>query len=156
MRAVPLAVAMLLPQPPTGVAPRITDQQPASLAVAHTIAVGQTVEGRLTRDDVLRRADSTYAQRWTFSGTAGQTVTVDLESDEFDAFVFVSGPGIERRLQDDDSGGNCNARLTATLPQTGEYMIVVNTANRAETGGFSLSVTRGSKPPSLRRCSRTR
>src|SRR2546426_12164840 len=65
-------------------------------------------------------ADSTYAQQWRLGAThAGETVTIDLVSDVFDAYVFLLGPGLEReRPQDDDSGGSCNARLTARLPQT--------------------------------------
>ena len=59
-------------------------------------------------------------------------------------------------LQDDDSGGNCNARLTASFPQAGDYEIVVNSAGaKYATGTFSLSVTSGSKPKSVARCSRS-
>ena len=123
-----------------------------------TITVGQSQQGSLTRNDVLLDADSTYAQMWTIQGRVGQTITVDLESDEFDAYLMFRGPGITggRDYQDDDSGGNCNARLTATLPQSGAYEIVVNTADKRATGRFSLSVTSGSKPKSLARCSRSR
>jgi len=121
------------------------------------IAVGQTQQGSLARSDVLLSSDSTYAQAWTIQAQAGQTVTIDLESDEFDAYLFLRGPGISggRDYQDDDSGGNCNARLTATFPQTGEYEIVVNTAGKYATGQFSVSVTTGSKPKSVARCSRS-
>jgi serine protease Do len=121
------------------------------------IAVGQTQQGSLSRGDVLLTSDSTYAQAWTIQGRAGQTVTIDLESDEFDAYLFLRGPGVAggRDFQDDDSGGNCNARLTATFPQSGDYEVVVNTAGKYATGQFSLSVTTGSKPKSVARCSRS-
>jgi len=118
--------------------------------------VGQTQQGTLTRNDVLLTSDSTYAQPWTIQGRAGTTITIDLESDAFDSYLFLRGPGISggRDFQDDDSGGNCHARLTATFPQTGEYEIVVNTADHYATGAFSLSVTSGSKPKSVARCTR--
>jgi len=119
-----------------------------------TITIGQTVQGRLTRQDVFREIDSTYAQSWTLHGTAGQTVTIDLESDEFDSYLFVMGPGIARSNQDNDSGGNCNARLTMTFPQSGDYQVVVNTDGKYATGAFTLSVTNGAKPKSLARCRR--
>ena len=121
------------------------------------ITIGQTQQGSLTRSDVLLTSDSTYAQAWTIQAQAGQTVTIDLESDEFDAYLFLRGPGISggRDYQDDDGGGSCNARLTATFPQGGEYEIVVNTAGKYATGQFSLSVTTGSKPKSVARCSRS-
>ena len=121
-----------------------------------TIEVGQSVQGQLTTHDYLRRRDSSYAQQWKLMGTAGQTVTVDLESDAFDAYVFLSGPGIpsDSTLQDDDAGGNCNARLTVTVAQSGLFYILVNTRNKYETGSYTLSVTAGAKPKSLQRCSR--
>jgi len=124
---------------------------------SHAIAVGQTQQGGLTRNDVLLTSDSTYAQPWTIRGTAGTTITIDLESDAFDSYLFLRGPGISggRDFQDDDSGGNCHARLTATFPQTGDYEIVVNSADHYATGAFTLSVTSGSKPKSVARCTRS-
>jgi len=123
---------------------------------SHAIGVGQNQQGTLARSDVLLQSDSTYAQPWTIQGRAGQTITIDLESDAFDSYLFLRGPGISggRDFQDDDSGGNCHARLTATFPQTGEYEIVVNSADHYATGAFSLSVTSGSKPKSVARCTR--
>ncbi|HEY3280015.1 MAG TPA: serine protease [Gemmatimonadales bacterium] len=126
-------------------------------SASRSIAVGQTQQGTLTRDDVMLTSDSTYAQPWVIQGRAGQTITIDLESDDFDAYVFLRGPGVSggRDFQDDDSGGNCNARLTVTFPQSGAYEIDVNTAGKFATGAFSLSVTSGSKPKSVARCSRS-
>jgi len=122
-----------------------------------SIDVGQSEEGSLSRSDVLLSSDSTYAQAWTIQGVQGTTVTIDLESDAFDAYLFLRGPGISggRDFQDADGGGNCNARLTATFPQTGSYEIVVNTEGHYATGDFNLSVTSGSKPKSMQRCSRS-
>lgn len=133
--------------------------RPAATAGAgHTIGIGQTREGTLTRDDVLLTSDSTYAQAWTIEGRAGQMVTIDIESDVFDPYLFLRGPGVSggRDFQDDDSGGNCNARLTTTFPQNGEYEIVVNsTGAKYATGRFAVSVTSGSKPKSVARCTRS-
>src|SRR3989454_9840412 len=126
-------------------------------SATHSITVGQTQQGRLTRNDVLLEHDTTYAQPWTIQGRPGQTIPIDLESDAFDSSLFLRGPGISggRDFQDDDSGGNCHARLTAPFPQSGEYEIVVNTADHYATGAFTLSVTSGSKPKSVARCSRS-
>jgi hypothetical protein len=137
-----------------GAAATRTSAAPSS--ASHTIAIGQTQQGNLSRQDVLLTSDSTYAQPWTIQGRAGTTITIDLESDAFDAYLFLRGPGISggRDFQDDDSGGNCHARLTATFPQNGSYEIVVNTADHYATGAFSLSVTSGSKPKSVARCNR--
>jgi hypothetical protein len=126
----------------------------AAQASLRVIGVGQRAVGSVTARDAILPSDSTYAQTWAIEGRAGQTVTIDLQSAEFDPFLYLDGPGLERRLQDDDSGGNCNARLTATFPRSATYTIVVNTAVRNATGRFTLSVTAGSTPASLARCAR--
>jgi len=127
-------------------------QRPA----AHTIAVGQTVRGTLRKRDVLLARDSTYAQEWRIDATEGEVVTVDLASDSLDAFLILFGPGLTSDLQDDDSGGNCNARLTLRFPKSGAYHIVVTTAEKRQAGPYTLSVASGAKPKSLVRCRRDR
>ncbi len=121
------------------------------------LGVGQTIHDSLTSAAATLTADRTYAQAWTISGNAGHVVTVDLVSEAFDAFLIVRGPGIDstRALQDDDSGGRCNARLTITFPASADYAIIVTTSDTRATGAFTLSVRPGAIPPSLERCRRT-
>src|SRR5204862_467998 len=121
------------------------------------IGVGETINGALTSSDSLY-PDNSYFRFYQFTAPAGRPITIDLESDDFDSYLFLRGPGISggRDFQDDDSGGNCHARLTATFPQTGEYEVVVNSQEHYATGAFTLSVTSGSKPKSVQRCSRSR
>lgn len=120
-----------------------------------TIAPGDTVRDSLTRRDALLAAESTYAQEWRLAGRAGETVTIDLASDAFDAYAFLLGPGFDEAApQDDDSGGRCNARLTVRLPNTGDYFVVVTSRERRATGAFTLSVVAGPRPASLAPCTR--
>ena len=123
-------------------------------AAAHEITVGSTVTGKLTRND-RRTADGTYAQAWHLTGTPGRLVTVDLASHDFDAFVMARGAGLDSTsgpLQDDDSGGHCNARLTLRLPAGGECTIVVTTSSRNAVGDFTLAVRAGAIAASLAPC----
>jgi hypothetical protein len=120
-----------------------------------TIAVGETVRDSLTRHDLVLPAESTYAQQWRLRGRAGQTVTIDLVSGAFDAYLFLLGPDTATPPpQDDDSGGRCNARLTVRLPATGDYLIVATSSERRATGAFTLTVTAGPKPVALAPCTR--
>jgi hypothetical protein len=121
------------------------------------VSVGQTVRDSLTTSAAAITADGTFAQAWTISGNAGRVVTVDLVSSAFDAFLIVRGPGIDssHALQDDDSGGRCNARLTVTFPASDDFTIIVTTSDPRATGAFTLSVRPGAIPPSLERCRRT-
>lgn len=120
-----------------------------------TIAAGDTVADTLRKRDHLLPRDSTYAREWEIAGRRDAVVTVDLESDSFDAYLIVYGPGLEA-LQDDDSGGSCNARITVRFPESGAYRIAVTTADKYQTGPFILTVTSGAKAPSLARCRRNR
>jgi CHAT domain-containing protein len=99
----------------------------------------QTVTGRLDQtSDQLD--DGTYYETHTFSGTAGETLTFDLVSDEFDAYLILESPTGEWIAQDDDGGEGTNARIVLTLPSTGTYTLVVNTYGPGETGTYQLQV----------------
>ena len=119
-----------------------------------TIAVGDTVRDSLTRHDLVLPAESTYAQQRQLRGRAGETVTIDLASSAFDAYLFLLGPGSTKPQQDDDSGGRCNARLTIRFPAPGDYLIVATSSERRATGAFTLTVTAGPKPAALAPCTR--
>jgi hypothetical protein len=103
------------------------------------------VSGLLTDDDVLWW-DGTYVQAWTLMLQRDQDVTVDLLSDEFDAFLMVAGPGIENILTDDDGAGACHSRLSWTAGESGVYRVVVNTIGEGATGGFLLRITQDPDP----------
>jgi hypothetical protein len=133
-------------------AARISAAQSDSARAARTITVGSSVAGTLTRKDA-RTADGTYAQAWRLSGPPGRTITIDLASKDFDAFVMVRGAGLDStRVQDDDSGGHCNARLTLRIPASGDCTIVVTTSSRDKVGDFTLAVRYGAIPASLAPC----
>src|SRR2546429_6781890 len=86
-----------------------------------TIAVGDTVRDSLTPHDLVLPAESTYAQQWRLRGRAGQTVTIDLASSAFDAYLFLLGPQARAQPpQDDDPGGRRNARLPVRRTGTRE------------------------------------
>lgn len=136
--------------------PRPGAAQTDSAQVARLLTVGSAVTGRLTPHDA-RTADGTYAQAWRLRGTPGRVVTVDLASKDFDAFLLVRGAGLDSAtgpLQDDDSGGHCNARLTLRIPPSGECTLVVTTSARNGVGDFGLAVRAGAIPASLAPCHR--
>jgi hypothetical protein len=150
-----LSGALCLVWLPVALSAQAWAREPAVRRPRGTIAVGATARDTLRRGDLLLPAESSYAQEWKLPGVAGETVTIDLASDAFDAYAFLFGPGFPAALpQDDDSGGKCNARLTVRLPQSGDYYIVVTSRDKFATGPFTLSVAPGSKPTSLVRCNR--
>ncbi|MBI1967316.1 MAG: PPC domain-containing protein [Gemmatimonadetes bacterium] len=132
----------------------LTERGTPGRGAARAIAVGETATGRITAD-AERHSDNTPVEWWAIQGRAGETVTIDMESDDFDAFLLLRGPGATSE-SDDDSGGNCNPRITITFPETGTYRIGANTVRGSARGAYSLSVTRGSRGRSSARCEQSR
>lgn len=87
--------------------------------------------------------DGSYFNAYIFEGQAGQTINIEMNSDQIDPYLILlaSGTDEEFSLQDDDSGGNLNARLTARLPYTGEYIILANAFAEGESGRYQLRIT---------------
>jgi hypothetical protein len=102
-----------------------------------TVTTGQTVSGNVSVGS---------SESWTFSGTAGQIVTIAVNAGTpatLDPTVTLFGPlGTQLAFNDDIVFGvNLNALIqNFTLPETGTYRIVV--AGFAGTGGpYTLTLT---------------
>jgi hypothetical protein len=109
------------------------------------LRVGAEVSGRLTAEDA-KWVDGTYAQAWGLELRRGEEVTVDLLSDDFDAYLLVGGPGMDGVESNDDGAGACDARLTFRAADGGMFRIVVNTVSVESVGRFRLRVTEDPGP----------
>lgn len=106
---------------------------------------GTPVRGVLTAGD-SRLNDQTYADAYYYQAEAGESVTIDLTSTDFDAYVMVKqDPAAGPIAADDDSGEGLNARLSHTFTQAGTYIIEANSASPA-TGNYELRLTSGRAP----------
>jgi hypothetical protein len=116
-----------------------------STALAQSaIRVGQTVNGTLTASDPVMEVDGSNYDCYIVSTRAGQSYTIDLDSDDFDTFI---GLGAGRACQppisdsnDDRDDGSTNSRLTFTSTG-GDYFILANSYEAGEAGAYRLSVT---------------
>ncbi|MEX2445369.1 MAG: PPC domain-containing protein [Alkalispirochaeta sp.] len=72
-----------------------------------------------------RTYDGKWVDRYEYAGSAGETVSIHLQSDVFDTQLYLSGPSGESIAHDDDGGGDTNSLVTVTLPETGTYQIFV-------------------------------
>ena len=129
--------------------PGTRDCQPSvnnTTAVMHTLSMNETVSGELTDSDALY-SDTTYYQRWQFTARAGQDVTIDLSSPDFDSYLIVSGAA-DTLVTNDDGGPGCASRLSFTAIKNGPITVLVNTARPPvrQTGNFKLTVSEGRKP----------
>lgn len=117
-------------------------QTPGPTAVPQasgTIAAGQTVTGEFT--------EAVQTATFEFTGRAGDTVTIDLRSDEIDPLVRLIAPDGTVLAEDDDSGGGVQARISDfVLPADGTYTIEVDAfrgidSNRVILGAYELALS---------------
>ncbi|MFW5827409.1 MAG: PPC domain-containing protein, partial [Alkalispirochaeta sp.] len=88
-----------------------------------------------------RAYDGKRIARHEYAGTAGETVSVHLQSSSFDTQLYMSGPSGESIAVDDDGGGGTNSLITVTLPETGPYAIYA-VPFLDGTGPYRISVYR--------------
>ena len=108
---------------------------------------------RLTAQDPAPKSrPGRYSRTYTLKLAAGEQVTIDLESLEFDAFLRVEDAAGKKLAEDDDSGGNeLNARIVFRAPSDDTYRIIVTTFSPGETGNYELTVRKsGSAVPATK------
>jgi pimeloyl-ACP methyl ester carboxylesterase len=111
------------------------------------ITVGRTVNGLLADSDceAPHRAGR-KADLYTFTGSAGQRVTITLTSTAFDAYLVLVGPNNAVLDEDDDDGGGSNARISFTLPSAGTYTIEATAFANSQRGDYTLKLEAGTCP----------
>lgn len=76
---------------------------------------------------------------YTFEGTAGQAITITLESDEFDSVVSLNDAAGSEIAFNDDFGGTLNSTIFVTLPEDGVYTVIARSFS-GEGGDYQLVV----------------
>lgn len=98
-------------------------------------------QGELGAGSQVWREDGSLYQEYSFEGTSGQTVTITLESDEFDTYLMLFDQTGQVIAQNDDiSPNSTNSSITISLPQTGMYRVIANAYDRSGRGRFVLTV----------------
>jgi len=82
--------------------------------------------------------DGSYYATHSFEGTAGETLAIELSSDDFDAYLMVRNSQGETIATDDDGAEGTNSLLVISLSDTGSYTVVVNTVAASEIGQYRL------------------
>lgn len=126
-------------------APRLAEAQAGRslfelLDAEGELTVGAEVRGALSAADI-RGPDDSYVEAWALEGRAGESVTVDMISDDLDAYLYIVGPGLGETLRDDDSGGACHARITFTFLENGTFHVIASTTGAQLTGPYLLRVS---------------
>jgi serine protease Do len=97
--------------------------------------------GDITAQDARDRVRAgSYCKVYTVKLAAGRVYRIDMRSTALDAYLRLEEPDGRSLAQDDDSGGNLNARITFNCPRAGTYRILATTYRGGATGAFDLSV----------------
>jgi hypothetical protein len=100
-------------------------------------------EGKLEQGDLVIADDGSLYDYYPMQGQAGESLTIHLESNDFDAFVaLVDSNGKTVGENDDISQEDSNSELKVTLPEDGVYNVIVNTYDEKGTGDYVLKVSR--------------
>jgi beta-propeller repeat-containing protein/BACON domain-containing protein/all-beta uncharacterized protein/S-layer family protein len=126
-----------------------SDPTTVNVPCMQPINIGQTVNGALVTTSCRSpiRGNLYYADRYTFSGTAGQGVAISLSAG-YDTYLYLVAPGNSVIASDDDGGGGTNSRIPAgtgffALPTSGTYTIEATTLSINQTGPYTLTLTAG-------------
>jgi hypothetical protein len=125
----------------------------AASAQAQTVACTQssalscgTNSAVLTASDCAS-FDGSYYKLWTFSGSAGDTVTIEMASTSFDAFLALLDPNGTPLIDNDDvSSTNTNARVTFTLTSAGTWTVVANSLKASQSGAYTVTLSSSACP----------
>jgi hypothetical protein len=115
---------------------------PAAPLLVLPITIGETVNGRLVETDP-KIPDGSHFHLYMFRGRPGQRVAVIMRSEDFDAYLYggrIEAGTFVEEATDDDSGGDTDAKLEVTIPESGQYVIRANSLEAAKTGAYTLTV----------------
>ena len=116
---------------------------PAAAQANHpAIRPGQTVNG------TLAEADPTPTERgrfkvYRFEAAAGRPYVITMRSKDFDAYLRVArnvGGITDVLKEDDDRGGETDARVRFTPKEAGTYLLVAQSLEPDKTGAFTLQL----------------
>lgn len=128
----------------SGLAVCAAQANPISVAQANPIKANSIIleeKGSLSAGDSVLDDGSLY-DAYKFSGSSGQQVTINLESQDFDPYLILLDPSGRRISENDDiSRTNRNSRLVVTLPDTGIYTAAANSYEAGKNGGYQIKIS---------------
>jgi hypothetical protein len=102
-------------------------------------AMGGTLSGTLAMGD-LQLDDGSYVDVYGVNLNAGDMLTVDMTSMEFDTYLVILAPDGQGFENDDFNGDLTHSRLSMPAGQTGPYAILATSYEPGATGNYSVSV----------------
>jgi len=103
------------------------------------LRAGEQTQGELAKgDDQLESGE--FIDVYEVQGRAGQSLSVTMRSDDFDAYLMVTGPGDFQEDNDDSGDDGTNSRLDVRLPVDGTYRVTATSYQPGESGRYAISL----------------
>ena len=103
------------------------------------LALGSSVNGALQNGD-LQLDLGKYQDIYSFAGTAGQNIRVDMTSNAFDTYLIVRDPNGLEYANDDFEASTARSVVELTLPVDGRYQVIATSYGADMTGAYQLSI----------------
>ena len=134
---------------------------PPGDACGQTLTADGTVSGQWAAGCESQERDGRHARYYTFNLAQQSSVTVTLESDDADTYLYLregeARSGAFLHENDDHQGSLSVSQIQETL-SAGSYTIEATTYSGGETGGFTLTLSGlggGTAPPPVDACDET-
>ena len=113
--------------------------RPAFCSARGTLSLGATLEGNISYTGCQYRGE-TFADLYQFTLSADITVDLRLNSSEFDSHLVLLDAKGNVVDEDDNGGGNTNARIAAPLSAGTYYVVAKPFGDYLKHGAYTLSV----------------
>ena len=100
-------------------------------------AAAQRHEGDLAAGDD-RYPTGEFFDAYALDASAGETLTADLRSEDFDTYLAVEAPSGAVRTNDDHEGDTDRSRLEVAVTETGRWTARVTSFEPGSTGRYTL------------------
>lgn len=123
----------------------------AQTCATKTLACSATTAAALSGSDCMASDGSRY-QLWTFNGTAGDEVTIEMHSTAFDTYLLLLDPdGLPLTDSDDLAHTATDSKMTFTLTANGTWTVVANSLAASKTGDYTISLACPNAVPAPKR-----
>jgi hypothetical protein len=113
---------------------------PRAACVLAQTACGRAESGFLEAGDCGVDSGNEAVDFYEMVGFRGTTLTIELQSADFDTFLFLLDDAGNVLETDDDSGPGFNSRIQFLVPADGVYVIAATSFQVGEEGPYGLNV----------------
>jgi hypothetical protein len=116
----------------------VEGHRPAFCTARNTLSLGSSVDGNITYTG-CQYDGQVFADLYQFILAADTTVDLGLNSSDFDAYLVLLDAKGNVVDEDDDGGGNTNARVTVPLAAGTYYVVAKPVGDYLKHGAYTLS-----------------